>query len=152
MALTTIFLHSFETIVLILVLTTLFRIRKHYLLSSQSPPEIRQKPRQSKQIEKKCSKKALHSQIQTKYSSNHYFQTLPEPEVSISSDNEMDYAIDSVIEVSPTPPEVATKESELNKSILHNYIDIFFVDVPIDTCAVKEPEFIHYQAKPTSNI
>jgi len=148
MALTTIFLHSFETIFLILVLTTLFKIRKHYLLSSQSPPEIRQKPRQNKQILKKCSKKALLSQIQTKHSSNYYFQTLPEPEVSISSDNEMDYAI----EVSPTPPEAATKQSELKKSILHNYIDIFFVDVPIDTCAVKEPEFIHYQAKPTSNI
>jgi len=151
-------------------MVTLLKMRKYYLSSSQSQPKIRQKKRlkQRKLVASQRSEKAQNQLIQTKHTSNHYFQTLPEPEVSISQDKEIDYSIDYItdfsadganedyaIKVASEPPPVQSAPQPsppAKKSILNHYIDDFFAEAPLDTPTIQKPEFIPYQPRSTVSI
>jgi len=137
MTLTTFFIHSLEAVYFLLIIVTLFQIGKHYILSSVSSLKPKQKEVKPSSA---CRPAAnLNRRIQNKPPSDHYFYKLPEPEVSISSEQSSAF----LTQERPLTPQTSASK---NKLILNNYIDNFFSAAPpTEAQEIDSSAFLNFQ-------
>jgi len=122
------FIHSLEVTFVLLLALGFFQIRKHYILYTV-PPSQKSRPVQKLKTTKPQTESLptinLERQTQNKHQPNYYFHKLPQPEVSISSDQDLAFLSKKtpkpILTRTPKPTQ-ATK----HKAILNNYIDDFF--------------------------
>jgi len=138
--------HSLEAAYFLLIILTFCQISKYYFLSSASSLARRQK----RKLKQKNSKPyTLHHPTtnlnlgaQSLPPLDYYFYKLPEPEVSVSSEQD-------IIIVEKEIPRPILTTTPKNKTILNNYIDDFFsVAPPKRAQQSKISDILSYQVTP----
>lgn len=146
------FINTLEVVCALLLVLGFFQIRKHYVLFSNSLDQKTRPEQKLKTTKPQTAKRpamSLEPKIQNKPQPDYYFHKLPEPEVSISSNQDLAFLSKKTPKPKPTrsPNPLGTPKSGLttkHKGILNNYIDDFFSVSPPDEfqqAVFQEPVF-----------
>lgn len=151
---TILFINALEATYFLLIFLMLFRVRKLYLSFAAPGLKTRQKIlkpqklKQQKSIKLKRTKSPalkLNRNAQSHLPTNYYYDKLPEPEVSISSDQDIAFLTKKTFK-----PKMDSLSK--NKDILNSYIDDFFPVSP--SKSVQKPDdlaFLNYQISSPSD-
>jgi len=146
------FINTLEVACALLLGLGFFQIRKHYVLFSNSSDQKTRPEQKLKTTKPQTAKRpamSLEPKIHNKPQPDYYFHKLPEPEVSISSNQDLAFLSKKTPKPIPTrsPKPLRTPKSGLttkHKGILNNYIDDFFSVSPSDEfqqAVLQEPVF-----------
>ena len=136
---------TLEIISVLLVCLLLFKIRSHYLLSSALKLKAQQKSRATKRLQQS----SIKSDLQYKPASPYYYHKLPEPEVSISSEQEIAPFTNSMflrkitnkVDTTNSTTKPSSVSQSTHKAILNNYIDDFFSSSVIEVAPSSHKPF-----------